>query len=210
MSDPQGLIVPSAQPESLSLEALRLGDRAEFSRLVDLYSGRLYRLALKMLNHPQDAEDVLQESFIKAFRYIKNFNGRSSILTWLYRITTNEALMVLRRKNPETVSIEEPDPSEDGDQEPMQIIDWCCLPETEMLNEEARRYLDQAVLRLPATLRAVFLLRDIEGLSTQEAAEVLGLSETALKTRLSRARLRLRDYLSAYYADRMDGKAYAS
>ena len=209
MSDPQGLMAPSTPSEAFSLESLRGGDRAEFSRLVDVFSGRLYRLALKMLNHPQDAEDVLQETFIKAFRHIKNFDGRSSISTWLYRIATNEALMHLRRKNPEMVSIDEPDASGE-DQEALQIVDFCCLPERELLNEEARQYLDQAVARLPANLRAVFLLRDIEGLSTQEAADVLGLSETALKTRLSRARLHLRQYLSAYYADKMDGNPYAS
>ena len=209
MSDLQGLISSAAPYEAFSLEALRAGDRGEFSRLVDAYSGRLYRLALKMLNHPQDAEDVLQETFIKAFRHIKNFDGRSSISTWLYRIATNEALMVLRRKHPDTISIEEPDAT-DEDQEALEVVDFCCIPETELLNDEVRQTLDQAVTRLPASLRTVFLLRDVEGLSTQEAADVLGLSETALKTRLSRARLRLRQFLSVYYADKMDGKNYAS
>jgi|SRR3990172_2414985 len=211
MSDPIGLPAPSVIPETLSLDALRAGDRAEFSRLVEVYSGKLYRLALKMLNHPQDAEDILQETFLKAFRHIKNFDGRASISTWLYRIVTNEALMLLRRKNPETISIDEPDESADTqNQEPLQIIDWSFIPETELLNGEARNYLDQAISRLPASLRAAFLLRDIENLSTQEASDVLGLTETALKTRLSRARLHLREDLSAYYAERMDRKTYGA
>jgi len=92
----------------------------------------------------------------------------------------------------------------------LQIVDWSFIPETELLNGEARNYLDQAISRLPASLRAAFLLRDIENLSTQEASDVLGLTETALKTRLSRARLHLREDLSAYYAERMDRKTYGA
>jgi len=190
------------QPETISLEALRVGDRAAFSQLVEAYSGKLYRLSLKMLQNPQDAEDVLQETFIKAFKHIRNFDGRSSISTWLYRIATNEALMLLRRKRPDMVSIEEPDQDGEPEQEPLQIVDWCCMPEQELLSGEARKRLDDAVGRLPAGLRMTFLLRDVEGLSTAEAAEVQGLTETALKTRLSRARLRLREDLSTYYGDR--------
>lgn len=189
------------QPEAISLEALRAGDRAAFSQLVEAYSGKLYRLSLKMLQNPQDAEDVLQETFIKAFKHVRNFDGRSSISTWLYRIATNEALMLLRRKQPDMVSIEEPDQDGEPEQEPLQIVDWCCMPEQELLSGEARKRLDDAVGRLPAGLRMTFLLRDVEGLSTAEAAEVQGLTETALKTRLSRARLRLREDLSAYYGD---------
>ena len=197
--------------EEFSLITLRAGDKYEFSKVVDTYSGKLYGLILKMLNHPQDAEDILQETFIKAYRNLNKFDGRSKISTWLYRIATNEALMLLRRKNPEMVSIEEPDhTAEEDQQEPMQIIDWCCIPETELLSDEARVKLDLAVSHLPTNLRTVFLLRDIEGFSTIEAADVLGISETALKTRLSRARLRLRNELSNYYGEKIDGIKNAS
>lgn len=184
------------------LNALRAGDRTAFSNLVEMFSGKLYRLGLKMLQNPQDAEDVLQETFIKAFKHIRNFDGRSSISTWLYRIATNEALMLLRRKQPEVISIDEPVQDVEMEQEPLQIVDWCCLPENELLSSETRQRLDEAVSRLPATLRMTFLLRDVEDLSTAESAEVLGLTETAVKTRLSRARLRLREDLSAYYRER--------
>ena len=201
---------PKVHVEDFSLEALKAGDRAEFSRLVDTYSGRLYRLALKMLGSPQDAEDILQETFLKAFRYIKSFDGRSSLSTWLYRIATNEALMVLRRKQPVTVSIDEPDDTQPEEQEPMEIVDWCCMPEEELLSVEARKKLDAAVNRLPQTLKTVFLLRDIENLSTAETAEVLGLTETAVKTRLLRARMWLREQLSAYYRERLQGKSYGT
>ena len=187
------------------LEALRNGDRAEFARMVEANSSLIYRLALKMLGDPQDAEDILQETFIKAYRYLPNFDGRSSLSTWLYRIATNEALMHLRRKNLETVSIEEPQEEEGPLQEPLQIVDWCCVPEIELMSAEGRAELDRAIGLLPPSLRVVFLLRDVSGLSTRETAEVLELSEMAVKTRLSRARLRLREELSDYFGEKMQG-----
>jgi RNA polymerase sigma-70 factor (ECF subfamily) len=189
--------------EAFSLEELRLGDRAEFARLVEAYSAVIYRLANKMLENSQDAEDVLQETFIKAYRHLPDFDGRSRLSTWLYRIATNEALMLLRRRKQVIISIEEPAETSEQQQEPLQIKDWCCLPEEELMSAEARQYLDQAIDNLPHTLRVVFLLRDIEGLSTAETAEVLNLSETAVKTRLSRARLNLREQLTGYYGDRI-------
>ncbi len=185
--------------KSFSLEALRSGDRVEFARLVETYSPMIYRLGLKMLNNPQDAEDILQETFIKAYKHIAKFDGRSKVSTWLYRIATNEALMSLRRKHPEATSFENPSVYDTEPQEPLQIVDFCCLPEEEFLTSEARARLDGAAERLPANLRVVFVLRDIEGLSTRETAEVLEISEMAVKTRLSRARLRLREDLSAYF-----------
>jgi RNA polymerase sigma-70 factor (ECF subfamily) len=196
----------SKEKDGLSVEALRSGDRAEFTRLVELYSAQIYRLGMKMLSNPQDAEDILQETFIKAFRYLKSFDGRSSVATWLYRIATNEALMQLRRKHPEQISIDEPLQTLEGEQEPIQIVDWCCVPEGELLSAEGREILDRAVDTLPAGLRIVFLLRDIEGLDTRETGEVLEISEMAVKTRLSRARMKLREELSGYYAERLEGQ----
>ena len=182
-----------------SLEALREGDRAEFARLVEEYSPMIYRLGLKMLNNPQDAEDILQETFIKAYKHIGKFDGRSSVSTWLYRIATNESLMSLRKKRPDTISFDVPSIYESEPQEPLQIVDWCCLPEDEFLSAESRMRLDEAAENLPDSLRVVFVLRDIEGLSTRETAAVLDISEMAVKTRLSRARLRLREDLSTYF-----------
>jgi len=192
------------EAEGFSLKALQAGDPEEYSRLVDAYSNKIYHLAVKMLNQQQDAEDVLQETFLKAYRGLKSFDGRSKISTWLFRIATNEALMVLRRKHPDMVSIDEPVETEDGEQEPIQIVDWCCLPENELLSEESRERLDAAVQKLPESLRVVFLLRDINDLSTHETAEVLNLSDTAVKTRLSRARLRLREELSGYFGEKAE------
>jgi RNA polymerase sigma-70 factor (ECF subfamily) len=192
----------------ISVEALRRGDRREFARLVDAYSGPLYRLALKMLGNAPDAEDALQNTFLKAFQHVDTFEGRSSLSTWLYRIATNEALMLLRKRRPETsfsdMTTEEED---ERSYDPVQFTDWCCLPEEEFLSAEARSALDRAVEHLPETLRIVFVLRDIEDLSIQETSQVLGLSETAVKTRLLRARLRLREELSSYYGDRLNKRS---
>jgi RNA polymerase sigma-70 factor (ECF subfamily) len=190
------------ETEGFSLGALQAGDSEEFSRIVEAYSSKIYRLATKMLNQQQDAEDVLQETFLKAYRGIKSFDGRSKISTWLFRIATNEALMIIRRKHPEVVSIDEPLETEDGEKEPVQIVDWCCLPEEELLSEETKERLDAGVQKLPERLRVVFILRDINDLTTHETAEILGLSDTAVKTRLSRARLKLREELSVYFGER--------
>jgi RNA polymerase sigma-70 factor (ECF subfamily) len=192
----------------ISVESLRAGDRGEFARLVDTYSGPLYRLALKMLGNPPDAEDVLQNTFLKAFQHIGEFEGRSSLSTWLYRIASNEALMLLRKQRPKiTLADTTPEDEENSDYEPAQFADWCCLPEEEFLSSESRAALDRAVQHLPETLRIVFILRDIEGLSIQETSQALSLSETAIKTRLLRARLRLRDDLSSYYGERLNKRS---
>lgn len=187
----------------ISLEALQAGDRVEFARLVDAYSTQIYRLALKMLADEQDAEDVLQNTFMKALQSIKNFEGRSSLSTWLYRIAVNEALMALRRHKP-TISVAmDYEDDEDELQHPAQFTDWCCLPEEDLLSAESKKHLDVAIRRLPEKLRVVFILRDIEGLSIRETSEALDLTETAIKTRLLRARLNLREQLSSYYGERL-------
>jgi RNA polymerase sigma-70 factor (ECF subfamily) len=189
----------------ISLAALRRGDREEFSKLVDAYSRPIYRLGLKMLGIPADAEDVLQNTFLKAFQHLKDFEGRSSVLTWLYRIASNEALMLLRKQRPEiTLSDALPEEEDDHDYFPTQFTDWCCLPEDEFQSSESRAVLDHAVRQLPEFQRIVFILRDIEGLSIQETSQALNLSQAAVKTRLLRARLRLREQLSSYYGERLE------
>lgn len=197
------MIEATNSPE-FSIEQLKAGDRAEFARMVDAYYTPIYRLALRMLGDSADAEDVLQNTFLKALQHLPAFEGRSSISTWLYRIAANEALMLLRKRRP-TLQVDETSDEED-DFAPAQFSDWCCLPEKEFLTDESKRQLDRAIDRLPETLRVVFLLRDIEGLSIRETSEALGLSETAVKTRLLRARLHLRESLSSYYAERLDAE----
>lgn len=193
------------KPPSLefSLDALRRGDRREFARLVDAYSGPIYHLGLRMLGNPQDAEDVLQNTFLKALTHMAEFEGRSSLSTWLYRIAANEALMLIRRKKPE-VNFED-DEADDSEEDlvPLHFIDWSHLPEERLLSDEGRRATERAIEALPENLRMVFVLRDVEGLSIKETAEALHLSEANVKTRLLRARLRLREQLSEYFGKRL-------
>ncbi|MBU2611102.1 MAG: sigma-70 family RNA polymerase sigma factor [Chloroflexi bacterium] len=203
-------MINETTPE-FSLEALKSGEPNEFARFVDAYSGPIYRMALKMLGDQQDAEDVLQNTFLNAFKHLHSFEERSSLSTWLYRIAANEALMLIRKRRPETtLTATNLKDAEGEDYSPLQFVDWCCLPEDELLSVEARRHLDRAVQRLPERLRIVFILRDLEGLSIEETSQALDLSQTAVKTRLLRARLNLREQLSSYYGerthDRMDKK----
>lgn len=191
------------QPD-ISIDALRSGDRAEFARLVDAYSAPIYRLGLRMLGNEQDAEDVLQNTFLSALTHLSSFEGRSSILTWLYRIAVNESLMTMRRGKPE-VNIDDADTSDDdtGDLAQSQFVDWGSLPEDVLLSSEGKQALDRAIQNLPDNLRMVFLLRDIQELSIKETAGALGLTESNVKIRLLRARLYLREQLSVYYGERM-------
>ncbi len=193
------------QPE-ISIEALIAGDRAEFAQLVDTYSSPIYRLGLRMLGNPQDAEDILQNTFLNALTHLSSFEGRSSVATWLYRIAANEALMLIRKKKPE-VHIENSDNSSENenveDLKPTQFADWSALPEEELLSSEGKKILDSMIQILPESLRIVFILRDMEGLSIKETADTLDLTETNVKTRLLRARMFLRERLSAYYIERL-------
>lgn len=190
----------NGQDDAVLIERLKAGDQAAYAELVEAHAGRIYRLALRMMGNEADAEDVLQETFLSAFKAIDNFEARSSLGTWLYRIASNAALMRLRRKEPVTVSVEEPIERDDGDQIPRQFFDFCCLPEEDLMREEAREEMAKAVDELPATLKSVFVLRDIEGLSTQETADALDLSLSAVKSRLMRARMKLRERLSVYFS----------
>lgn len=189
--------------QEFSLQLLRTGDRSEVARLVDAYSTQIYRLALKMLSNSQDAEDVLQNTFMKALQALSSFEGRSSLSTWLYRIAVNEALMIIRRSKPEVSVTLKSDNDDEDEQLLTSFTDWCCLPESELMSSEAQAYLDEAIQMLPEKLRIVFILRDLEGLSIRETGETLDLTETTVKTRLLRARLKLREMLSAYYGDRL-------
>ena len=187
----------------ISLEALIAGDRAEFARLVDTYSSPIYRVGLRMLGTPQDAEDVLQNTFINMLTHLSSFEGRSSLSTWLYRIAANEALMLIRKKKPE-VNMDEAQAGEnDEDLLPTQFVDWSALPEDELLSGEGKKILDAAIQTLPESMRIVFVLRDVEGLSIKETADALNLTETNIKTRLLRARMFLREQLSTYYGERI-------
>lgn len=182
------------------MAALKAGDRDAYAEMVTRYSGTVYNLALRLTEDSQEAEDVLQETFLSVFRAIGRFEGRSQLGTWLYRIAYNAALMRLRKRGVPIASLDEPLVKEDGDPEPRQLMDTGALPDEILLTAELRRELNRALATLLPTLRSVFVLRDVEGLSTAATAEVLGLSITNTKVRLHRARLALREQLGAYFA----------
>ncbi|MBI4364520.1 MAG: sigma-70 family RNA polymerase sigma factor [Candidatus Latescibacteria bacterium] len=187
--------------EVLVRKAQEDDDRA-FGELVSRYETKVYSLALKMVRNPEDAEDVLQDTFLRAYRGIKSFKGNSTFSTWIYRITANSALMRLRKKQLPTVSIEDADERE----APVSIADWSPGPVDQLLNQELQQVMDEAIEALPAEFRQVFVLRDIEEISNAEVAEILDLSVAAVKSRLHRARLKVRNRLAAYFNENQKQK----
>ncbi len=185
------------------VERLRAGDKEACATCVREHSANVYNLALKLTGDPAAAEDVLQETFLSAFRAIPRFEGRARLSTWLYRIAFNATQMRLRKRQLDTVSLDEPEEDEEGAPQPRDVADWSDNPEQVLLDAELRQVMDRAVESLPDTLKSAFVLRDVNGLSTAQTAEVLGLSEEAVKSRLLRARLALRERLSAYMAGRI-------
>ena len=189
----------SGEPD---LNLLKAQDREAFAALVEATSKPVYSLLLRILNDEEDAEDVLQETYIKAFAALPAFEGRSTLKTWLFRIATNEALMLIRKRKPQ-VQLTEIDRDDDDLAAPQEIVDWCCIPEPELMNAETRKKLNEAIQHLSVGLRTTFLLRDVQGLSGEETASIMGISVDNVKTRLLRARLKLREELSAYFGERM-------
>lgn len=183
------------------IERLQAGEKQACADCIERYSPRIYHLALRLMKNEADAEDVLQETFLSAFKGIDSFEGRSNLGTWLYRIAYNTAMMRLRRASPPILSVDEKmAEAEQGYTLPQQLFDWCCLPEKEFATEEVREELERALGTLSPALRSAFVLREMEGLSTKETAGVLDISPSAVKKRLQRARMDLREELSTYFA----------
>jgi len=186
--------------EAALLQGLRQGDRHACACMLKHFAARVYAVALRMMGDPQEAEEVLQDTFISACKNIANFESRSSLATWLHRIAVNAALMRLRKRKRYEVSLDDPVESLDGDDIPRQIADWSHYPADRLLDAEIRQVLYDAIAALPETLRTIYVLREVEGYSTLQAAEALNISETAAKVRLHRARLALREQLTPYFA----------
>jgi len=191
--------VPTGFDESSLVAQAKAGDQAAFSELVTQYERKIYRLAKNITRNDEDAEDVLQDAFLKAYTHLDNFKGDSKFYTWIVRIAVNEALMRLRkRKTDRTVPLDEP--VELGEETvAREIAVWEDNPEQRYSKEEWRTILDAAVDNLKRDFRTVFVLRDIEELSTEETAETLGISVPAVKSRLLRARLALRETLTRQF-----------
>ncbi len=187
-------------PDEASLiAALKRGDPEACACMIKQYAPRVYAIAIRMLNDPDDAEEVLQETFISACKNIQKFEERSALGTWLHRIATNAALMHLRKRKHREVSLDEPIEIQGGEDVYREVQDWTFSPDDHAMNSEIRDILEKAIAELPETLRTVFILREIEGYSTEETAQILGISVSAAKVRLHRARLRLRQLLTPYF-----------
>lgn len=187
--------------EAALVEALLRGDKYACACMLKHHSSQMYAVALRIVGDPDEAEEVVQEAFISACGKMASYEGRSKLATWLYRITTNAALMQLRKHREKTVSLDEPLLMEEGDLIPRQLGDWSIEPGNQALSNELREVMEQAVQDLPPSLRAAFVLRDIQGMNTQDAAATLDITETALKVRLHRARLQLRERLAGYLGE---------
>jgi RNA polymerase sigma-70 factor (ECF subfamily) len=178
----------------------RAGNGDAFATLVNQYDRRLFRLALNITGNQEDAADVLQVGLLKAYRSLERFRGDSRFYTWIVRIVVNEGLMKLRGRRADSwVSLDEPTETDDHSLMPREIEDWGDNPEQRYSRTEFHAILNQNMEQLEPALRIVFLLRDVEGFSTEETAGMLGLSVPAVKSRLLRARLKLRERLTRYF-----------
>jgi RNA polymerase sigma-70 factor (ECF subfamily) len=190
--------------EAAVVAQARTGDAKAFNELLQRYERKIFRLALHITQNREDAEDVLQETFLKAYQHLDQFQGQSKFYTWIVRIAVNQALMKLRkRKSDRSVSLDDTiDTGEDT--VAREIAAWDENPEQQYGREELNQILTSAVDGLTPIYRAVFVLRDVDGLSTEETAEALELSVPAVKSRLLRARLQLRDKLTRYFKRKGD------
>ena len=192
-------VTGDASEELQLVQAAKRGDISAFEQLVKRYDRNVFRIAQHITQNREDAEDVVQDAFLKAYQNLAQFQGNSKFYTWLVRIAVNEALMKLRkRKSDKTVSMDEDVETEDGSV-PREIADWSPNPEQLFKQSELNEILTKTIQGLPAGFRTVFVLRDVEGLSTEETADMLGLSIPAVKSRLLRARLQLRDRLTRFF-----------
>jgi RNA polymerase sigma-70 factor (ECF subfamily) len=184
--------------EPILVAAAKSGDISAFETLVGRYERKIFRLTQNITQNREDAEDAMQEAFLKAFEHLGEFQGNSRFYTWLVRIAVNQALMKLRKRRPNVVSLdEEVDTGED--MLPREVEDWGPSPEERYEQTELSGILNTVIGELDPSFRVVFQLRDIEELSTEETAEALGLSVPAVKSRLLRARLKLRQKLNQFF-----------
>ncbi len=188
------------------VRAAKAGDISAFEQLVRRYDRNVFRIAQHITQNREDAEDVVQDAFLKSYENLKNFQEQSKFYTWLVRIAVNEALMRLRRRRPERMVSLDEDVKTEEDSMPREVADWSPNPEQQFSQAELKDILQRTIQGLPSSFRTVFVLRDVEGLSTEETAEALGLSIPAVKSRLLRARLQLRERLNKYFNRRKDGK----
>jgi RNA polymerase sigma-70 factor (ECF subfamily) len=194
---------PAALPSDEELVTrARARDFGAFEKLLDRYEDKIFRLAYRFVRNETEAKEVLQDTFLTVWRKLDTFKGDAQFGSWLYRVATNAALMRLRaqRRHPEVSTEDLPIGYLDNyGQLPPVIENWARRPDDELQSGELRRHIEAAVDKLPEIYRTVFLIRDVEGLSTEETAEVLQISVPTVKTRLHRARIALRDAITRYF-----------
>lgn len=186
------------EDEHLLVTAAKSGDMAAFEELVNRYEGKILRLTRNITGNREDAEDAMQDAFLKAYAHLDGFHQDSRFYTWLVRIAANEALMRLRKRRPGQFSLDEPVEGE-TDLMPRELEDWRPNPEREYAQAELQTLMAEVVEKLEPQYRIVLVLRDVEELSTQETADALELSVTNVKSRLLRARLKLREKLNRHF-----------
>jgi RNA polymerase sigma-70 factor (ECF subfamily) len=189
-------------PDARLVELAQGGESRAFDVLVERYRDRVYRLSLKILRNEDDAAEALQDAFLSAYRGLKSFKAESTFSTWLYRVATNASLMKYRKRRDDHVSLEQSQ-SHQPDAEPIAIPDWSHQPLEELMDAETREVMEEGLNKLPEDLRTVFVLRDEDGHSNAEVAEMLDISVAAVKSRLHRARIALRDRLNRYFQDKL-------
>src|ERR1700684_3294551 len=186
------------------VHASKNGDVAAFEQLVKRYDRKLLRIAQSVTHNREDSQDAVQEAFLKAYQHLGDFREDSKFSTWLIRITVNQSLMKLRKQRATKESSLNRDFQADGDMLPMDVTDWAPNPEQLYWASELRNILAKNLEELSPILRTVFVLRDIEGLTIDQTAEVLNISQTAVKARLWRARMQLRESLTKYFRRHTD------
>ena len=193
-------------PDLALVASARTGDVHAFETLVNKYDRQIFRIAQHITQNREDAQDVVQDAFLKAYEKLDQFQGNSKFYTWLVRIAVNESLMRLRkRRTGKMVSIDDDIETDEGSV-PRDLADWSPNPEQNYGQAELNEILRKTIQGLPHGFRIVFVLRDVDGLSTEETAETLGLSVPAVKSRLLRARLQLRERLSRYFRKKKAGE----
>lgn len=189
----------SRKEDTVLIEKVKKGGFEAFERIVTKYEARIYSHCVKFLNNQEDAEDVLQETFLQVYRSLNSFRGDSAFSTWLFKIATNGCLMRLRkRKKVDLVSIDKP-MEFDGSMVQREIVDWSKNPALMSGNDDLRATLDRVIANLPEDKRIVFLMKDVEGFSNVEIGQILDMTVAAVKSRLHRARLILREELTGYF-----------
>ena len=186
------------EDEHLLVAAAKRGDATAFEELVSRYEKKIFRLTMNITRNREDAEDAMQDAFLKSYSHLKDFQQDSRFYTWLVRIAANEALMRLRKRRPNQFSLDEPIEG-DEDLMPRELQDWGPSPEQRFAQTEMHEILSEVIDQLEPDFRVVFVLRDVEELSTEETAKTLGISVPAVKSRLLRARLKLRQKLDRYF-----------